>query len=129
MKKLLVTLLFILSTFNALAHDMTPTYPELKPSYIEGVLVADFELLNKRNDVKYYEISVYDKDWNSIPFVSSYSIFKLEYLERIKFSVYIRNTDRFNAMYVCSKSRSRQDPSPKTIISSTICSKFHGPGK
>jgi hypothetical protein len=129
MKKLLTTLFFVLVASNSLAHDMTPTYPELKPSYMEGLLVADFELFNKRNDVRYYEIAVFDKDWNPIPFVSSYSIFKLEYLEKVKFSVYIRNVDRFNAMYVCSKSRSRQDPSPKTIISSTICSKFHGPGQ
>jgi len=129
MKKLLTILFLSLVASSSLAHDMTPTYPELKPSYMEGLLVADLELFNKRNDVRYYEISVFDKDWNSIPFVSSYSIFKLEYLEKVKFSVYIRNVDRFTAMYICSKSRSRQDPSPKTIISSTICSKFHGPGQ
>ena len=72
MKKLLTTLLFVLVASNSLAHDMTPTYPELKPSYMEGLLVADFELFNKRNDVRYYEIGVFDEDWNPIPFVSSY---------------------------------------------------------
>ena len=128
MKKLLTTIL-IFFTFSVSAHDMTPTYPKLEPSYLEGVLVTELELFNKRNDVKYYEIGVFDENWNPIPFVSSYTLFKLEYLEKIKFEVYIKESDQLKATYICSKSRSRSDPSPQTMISSTICSKFQGSKK
>ena len=125
MKRLLLSVLF-LCIFNkaAIAHDMTPTYPELQPSYMSGLLVADLEVFNKRNDIRYYEIAVFDSEWIPVPFVTSYKIFKLEYLERIRFSVYIRDDDKDRATYVCTKSRTREDPAPTTMISSTICSKF-----
>lgn len=123
MKKL--TLLFILLFMKtALAHDMVPTYPKLRLSYMSNVLVADLELLNKRNDIEYYEISVFDETWNPVPFVTSYKIIKLEYLERTKFNVYIRSSDKNRATYICSKSRTRGNPNPSAVISSMICSKF-----
>lgn len=124
MKKYLVSFLAILLSTAVYAHDMTPTYPELQRSYIDGVLVTELEVFNKRNDVKYYEVGVFDSDFNPVPFVTSYKIIKLEYLERVRFSVYIRNKDESRATYVCTKSRTRENPGPTTMISSTICSKF-----
>lgn len=103
---------------------MVPTYPELRPSYLDGVLVTDLELFNKRNDVEYYEIAVFDEYWNPVPFVTSYKILKLSYLDRIKFSVYIRSKDKDRATYICTKSRIRGESGPSTIISSMICSKL-----
>ena len=44
------------------AHEWTPTYPTLSPSYVEGVSKADMLLVNMRNDVKYFELSVFDND-------------------------------------------------------------------
>lgn len=123
MKKLYALILLLFST-SAFAHDMVPTYPELRPSYLDGVMVTELELFNKRNDVEYYEIAVFDENWNSVPFVTSYKILKLSYLDRIKFSVYIRSKDKDRAMYVCTKSRIRGESGPSTIISSMICSKF-----
>ena len=124
MKKLLISLLLLFTTKAAIAHDMTPTYPELQPSYMIGLLVADLEVFNKRNDIDFYEIAVFDSEWLPVPFVTSYKIIKLEYLERVRFSVYIRDDDKDRATYVCTKSRTREDPAPTTMISSTICSKF-----
>jgi hypothetical protein len=103
---------------------MVPTYPELRPSYMSDILVTDLELFNKRNDVEYYEIAIFDEFWNPVPFVTSYKILKLSYLDRIKFSVYIRNKDENRATYVCTKSRIRGESGPATVISSMICSKF-----
>lgn len=123
MKKILFTILILIST-KVFAHDMVPTYPELRPSYLEGVLVTDLELFNKRDDVEYYEIAVFDEYWNTVPFVTSYKILKLTYLERINFSVYIRSKDENRATYICTKSRIRGETGPSTVISSMICSKI-----
>jgi len=123
MKRLLVTLFFILVASNSLAHDMTPTYPELKPSYMEGLLVADFELLNKRNDVRYYEVAVFDKDWNPIPFVTAYKVIPVPYLSTVSVDLFIRDKDKLIVTYICSKSKLRKSYETQTIISSRICSK------
>jgi hypothetical protein len=124
MKKIIFTITLLLFFTKAFAHDMVPTYPELRPSYLEGVLVTDLELFNKRNDVDYYEITVFDEYWNTVPFVTSYKILKLSYLERVKFSVYIRSKDKNRATYICTKSRLRGEVGPSTVISSMICSKI-----
>lgn len=115
----------MLASTVSYAHDMTPTYPVLKPSYMDGLLVTEVELFNKRNDVEYYEIAVFDKDMQPIPFVSTFNIFKLEYTKRIKIEIYIRETDQERATYVCS--RSKQPDTKKlqiTNVTSMICSKF-----
>lgn len=100
---------------------MTPTYPELKSSYIPGVLTTKLQLFNKREDVSYYEIGVFDSDWNPIPFVTAYKLLKMEYLSHVEFDVYLNNNDKSIAVYVCSKSKLRRD---EASISSRICSKF-----
>ena len=124
MKKFIVSLFLIFVSTAVVAHDMTPTYPKLQPSYMSGLLVTDLEVFNKRNDIEYYEVGVFDSEFTPVPFVTSYKIIKLEYLERVRFSVYIRTTDKDRATYVCTKSRTRDNPGPTTMISSTICSKF-----
>lgn len=106
------------------AHEMTPTYPQWKQSYLDDILVTEMTMFNKRADVEYYEIAVLDENWNAVPFVSSYKIFKLEYLNRVKFEVYIRERDRDRAEYICSKSKLRDERGTQTSISSTICSRF-----
>lgn len=106
------------------AHEMTPTYPKLKPSHMADVSKATMKMFNKRADVEYYEIGVFDKDFNPIPFVSSYKIVKISYLGHVTFDVYIRNVDKDRAHYVCSQSKLRKDNGERTAISSRICSKF-----
>ena len=120
MKRLLPLLLVA----GAYAHEMTPAYPRLEPSYVSGVHRASLEMFNRREDVDYYEIGVFSKDWEPIPFVTSYKIMRLPYLRHAKFDVYIRNEDVARAVYVCSKSKLRSDTSSITAVSSRICSKF-----
>lgn len=81
-------------------------------------------MFNKRKDVDYYEIGVFNKDFEPIPFVSSYKVVKLQYLQHLKFDVYINNKDKKHARYICSKSKLRKDEKVRTAISSRICSKF-----
>lgn len=57
--KMLTVALFI--TGSATAHEMTPTYPKLVPSYVDGVNVTTMEIWNRRSDVSFYAIGVYDE--------------------------------------------------------------------
>jgi len=106
------------------AHEMVPTYPRLEVSHVDGLLKATMKMFNKRADVEYYEVGVFDKDFNPVPFVTAYNVFKLDYLGHVTFDIYIRASDRDRAVYVCSKSKIRKDSTTKTAISSKICSKF-----
>jgi hypothetical protein len=109
---------------KAYAHEMTPTYPKLRPSHLDNVYVTTMEMFNKRNDVEYYEIGVFDKDFKPIPFVSSYTIINIKYLGHVTFDIYIRKEDVSKAEYVCSTSKLRKDNKTKNAVSSRICSKF-----
>lgn len=106
------------------AHEMTPTYPKLSPSHLDGIYKVTMEMFNKREDVEYYEIGVFDKDFNQIPFVTKYEIIKLRYLGHVSFDIYIRKEDVSKATYICSRSKLRKDSDIRTAISSKICSKF-----
>ena len=104
-------------------HEFTPAYPKLEPAYIEGILVAKMQLFNARNDVNYYEISVFDKDWQEIPFAATDKIVEVKFLQRKSIEVYIREKDRSRIVYICSKSKHSPTGEQVTIISSRICSK------
>ena len=74
----------------ASAHQWIPTYPTLKPSYASGLLVTRMELLNSREDVSYYEIGVFDKDFLPVPFATAEKIINLPYLSRKSIDIFIR---------------------------------------
>jgi hypothetical protein len=117
-------MILMLVSSPLLAHEMTPTYPKLGPSHIDGVYTTTMEMFNKREDVEYYEIGVFDKDFKPVPFVTSYNVIKIKYLGHVTFDIYISKRDLDRAVYVCSKSKLRKDDVTRTAISSKICSKF-----
>lgn len=108
----------------ASAHQWLPTYPKLETSYVEGILKVRMELFNNRNDVKYYEIAVYDKDFNPLKFAAQERIVHVDYLKRKKIEIFIREEDRDVATYVCSKSKLLKGTGGVTLVSSQICSKI-----
>ena len=122
MIKYITLFLIMLAPHLAHAHEMTPTYPKWEISIYDGLLVTEMEMFNKREDVEYYEIAVFDEKWNPIPFVSSYKLFKLEYLSKVKIEVFIRKQDAIKTEYICSTSKLRNNNAP--AISSMICSRF-----
>lgn len=124
MKVLKYFIVGLLLALPVQAHEMVPTYPRLEVSHVDGLLKATMKMFNKRADVEYYEVGVFDKDFNPVPFVTAYNVFKLEYLGHVTFDIYIRASDKDRAVYVCSKSKIRKDSNTKTAISSKICSKF-----
>jgi len=105
------------------AHQFTPTYPVLQQAPIPGVSVLNMSIFNNREEIDWYSINVYDKDWNSLAFASTDKLINLNYLERKNIEVYIRTIDSNKLVYVCSKSKTLASVKNPSIITSRICSK------
>lgn len=120
-------LFVIISMFVAnvgYAHEMTPTYPTLKPSYIDGVYYVQMNLFNAREDVEYYEIGVFDDEWNPLPFAATEKIIHVKYHEKAVFDIYFRKTDVDRLTYICTLSKLKKDDITQSPIASRICSKI-----
>jgi len=122
MKKFLIVML-VAFCGPSWAHEMSPTYLEFAPSYINNVLKTTIELFNRREDTNYYEIEVYDNDRNPISFVANSKIINIDYLEKKSIDVYIKQSDKGRVVYVCTLSRFVKEDVTKTNVSSRICSK------
>jgi len=125
----MIKLFFIAALFLAgkvSAHEMTPTYPNLVPSYVDGLFSAKLTMFNARKDVDYYEIGVFDTAWEPVPFASSSKILKVPYGSKKTFEVFVRREDRSRAVFICSLSKLRTNESARAIISSKICSRTDG---
>lgn len=133
MRYLIFVFVFLVGGFwhasKAEAHEMVPTYPVLKQSYMGGLLVTTMTMFNKRPEVDYYEIGVYDDNWEPVRFVSNYKIWKIPYLSTVSFDIYIRADDKYKVRYICSKSKLRKSAMTRTAISSRICSKVKRSGE
>ena len=119
-------LLFLLLSFSTSAHEMTPAYPEVKPSHVAGVVKVEMSLFNSREEIEWYQIELFDLNWTNIPFASSYRIINIGYKERKSFDVYIRKADMDEAVYLCTTSKVRKSSKSRTLISSRICSRLDG---
>lgn len=117
-------LLIVMLGFNANAHEWTPTYPNLEPSYVDGVMVAKMKLFNKREDVEFYEIQVVDANWNPLPFVSTERVVRMKFLETKNIDVFIREKDRQQVKYICTSSKLLKMEKTQTVVASRICSKI-----
>ena len=117
-------ILWVLLSSSVVAHDMTPTYPEWKMSFIPSAKMTTMQIFNKREDVKWYQIGVFDKEWNSIPFVTRYKILNIKHLQRVKFDVYVNKKNSELVEYICSTSKLRGNDNFKPIVESRICSRF-----
>ena len=117
-------ILWLLLCGSVAAHDMTPTYPKWKMSFIPSAKMTTMQVFNKRSDVQWYEIGVFDKEWQPIPFVTRYKIINIKYLHRVKFDVYVNEENAKVAEYICSTSKLRGNDDFKPIVESKICSRF-----
>lgn len=108
---------------SAAAHELTPTYPDLNPSYIDGVSVTNLSMWNRRDDAEYYEIEVFDEEFNPLPFAAPEKIFYLEYLGRKTLEIYIRDSDIEKVEYICTTSKQLKEDVKSTGIKSMICSR------
>lgn len=122
--RLCLVFVLCLFGFQSNAHEMTPTYPVLDSSYIDGVVVAKMKLFNRRQDVEYYEINVFTEDWKSVSFATTNRLLKVDYNKNKLFNVYIRFSDVKRAKYICTTSKVFKGGNQETLVSSMICSKI-----
>jgi len=122
--KFVIAILAVLLCGQATAHQWTPTYPELKPSYVEGIYSTRLKLFNGRRDVSYYEIQVLDENMNGVIFATNERVIRVDYLKTTEVDVYIREQDIDTAVYICSKSKLLAGNGTATVVSSRICSKL-----
>lgn len=122
MKRLLLTLLLVSGLAHA--HEQVPTYPKWERGIYPGVLTTTIELFNKRSDVEYYEIGVFDEEWEPVYFVADYKVVQLKYLTGTSIDIYIARENRNRVEYVCSRSKIRKDNESRTAVASRICSRF-----
>lgn len=108
---------------SAAAHELTPTYPEIEPAYVDGVSVIKMKMWNRRSDASYYEVNVFDDEWKSVPFATPDKIIKLGYLEHKSFELYIRDADCDKVAYICTTSKQLKQDVQSTGIKSRICSR------
>ena len=87
-------------------------------------MTTTIEIFNKRSDVEYYEIGLFDKEWNPVYFVADYKVVQLKYLTGTSIDIYIAKENRERVEYVCSRSKIRKGSDTRTAVSSRICSRF-----
>lgn len=114
----------ILISGNAAAHELTPTYPEIRPSYVNGVSVTTMKMWNRRSDAEYYEINVFDEKWNPVSFATSNRVIQLNYLEHKSFEIYFRDEDKDRVSYICTTSKQLKRDVLSTGVKSKICSRI-----
>lgn len=124
MKYIIAFIMFSLTSAQALSHEMTPTYPELRPSYIDGLYSTNMKLFNRRDDVIFYDVSVFDSEWKTVPFATQDKLIRINHLERKDFVVYIRGSDYDRVEYICTSSKLLKDNVGSTAVTSRICSKI-----
>lgn len=113
---------FMVTTACAKAHQWTPTYPKFEPSYIKGIMVTSMQLFNKRSDVSFYEIHVYDEEWKPIVFATPSKIIEVGHLEKKNIEIYILEKDCDRIEYICTTSKILADEKGNGV-NSRICSK------
>ena len=105
------------------AHQFTPSYPELEQSFVPGVKYTKLKLYNKRKEIEFYEISVFDMDWNTVPFAITERVLRVPYLQTKEIEVYLKEKDSNKSLYICSKSKLLKGQGSVPAVASRICSK------
>ena len=122
MRFVIAFIIMVLTHGLAFAHELTPTYFELRPSIYNNVYVTEMTMFNRRDDVKYYQVEVYDMDWKAVPFATSERIIEMRYLEKRRIELYFKKEDSERVLYICTRSKILKGGGP-TVIASNICSK------
>ena len=116
-------IILLLAAFNVNAHEMVPTYPKFERAHLEGIYKTQVTLFNKRKDVEFYELGVFDSDFGVVDFVTAYRIFPVRYLGYVNLDIYVKESDRKKVTYICTRSKLRSDSNQGAIVASRICSK------
>jgi len=123
MMRLFTAVAVFIFAATAQAHEWTPTYPKFEPSFLDGIVVTTMSLFNKREEIEYYEITVFDEEWQPVPFASTSKLVHVSYLETKSIDIYIREVDCDRIEYICTESKIFIDDTSQTGVTSRICSK------
>lgn len=123
MRTLITAVVATFMATTAYAHEWTPTYPKFQPSFLDGIVVTTMKLFNKRKEVEYYEIEVFDEDWKPLPFATTEKLLYVPHLEHKSVEIYIREADCERIEYICTTSRTILEERQSSGIDSRICSK------
>lgn len=113
----------LLLSGSAWGHEFTPTYPELKQFHIVGLMRVRMYLFNSRKDISYYELGVFDENWNTLGFTPAKKILEVNYLEKKEIDIFIRAKDARRITYICSTSKIPRSQMTPSAVASRICSK------
>ena len=119
---LIKTIILLCVSGSAMAHELTPTYPKLEPTYVKGVLSTKLIMWNARVDVEHYKIEVTNAFWNDVPFITDEKIVRLGYHERREIEIFL--PEDTTAQYICTRSLLEKGKRSRSIISSKVCSKI-----
>ena len=109
----------------AVAHELTPTYPKLTPSYIPGVLSTHVVLWNARQEIDFYKVNVLDENMNPISFIATGGdLKKVDYLGRAHIEIFVREEDQDKATYICTESKLKRGSVQRSLVASKVCSKI-----
>lgn len=117
-----VVILLLLSSWVS-AHELTPTYPSWSETLNPEVLSTKVTLFNRRQDVQFFAVGIYDNDWQKVPFAASDRLLRVPYLEARELRVYIQKEQIGRAVYICTRSKILKGIQKLSAVSSTICSK------
>ena len=114
-----------LASGPVVAHELTPTYPKLTPSYIPGVWSTHVVLWNARQEISYYKVDVLDADMQPLSFISTGGDLKrVDYLGRSHIEVFVREEDKDKATYICTESKLKKGSAQRSLVASKVCSKI-----
>ena len=119
-------LLAIFLCGSATAHQWTPTYPELRASYISGIHTTDMKLYNSRGDVDYYQIQVFDEDFEPVKFAitgGQSNVVNVPHRKTVSVSVFVPSAESSRVVYICSRSMILKENKSASLLFSRICSK------
>ena len=123
MRRVILAIASWLASTHVHAHEMTPTYFDIKQSIYTGVVETSITVFNRREDASFYRLEVYDQDWNRIPFYSDQKTIRVDYLESNSATLYFKASDTNRIMYICTLSKLRREDVKSAGVSSRICSK------
>jgi len=114
-----------LASGPVVAHELTPTYPSLTPSYIPGVWSTHVVLWNARQEIDFYKVNVLDKDMRPVSFIATGGdLKKVDYLGRAHIEVFVREQDKDKATYICTESKLKKGSVQRSLVASKVCSKI-----
>ena len=122
-----LALLLFLICGSATAHQWTPSHVELRPSYVSGIHTATMKFYNSRDDVEYYQVQVFDGQFNPIKFAiqggSNSDVIHARHRQYKTVDVYVPSYEAVRVVYICTRSMILKKFETASLVSSRICSK------